>query len=766
MQVYYCSTCGKRIPLEQIEEGKALEIEGQMYCAECVEAQTPVATAVEVEVVPEGPMYCDRCNALIEPADLESGKAVSAGGQSYCAKCTAMYLPLLEALKEKESHREREEPVHHRRRTPAYGMRTVASERQAEHYAPAGYEGYEKKSSATAIMAIVGIVLVLIIILAVVMSSSPTHKPRDRGGPGPIVQPGPGPGPPPGPDRPRETPKYVEDPRVKTAIEAADSFAEMNPEAYVAIISRYEQIERDCNLSTFQSSHVAGAINATIQKRRNKALEARDRLLKEADALAKKGDYSGAIAALEKYPDNLKPVEDCWGTVQARMDQLDKDQMATMVFEALVPEVEKLKKDKKEEEGIAKLKKFMKDYAGSSFVTKAHDMLTELEKIVEERKAAAEAAERKAAEELAEALKTLRNSAPLYYADFTGKDFKANMKVEYKDCEYPHKGGQGDYVLAFLKLNASATFEFNLLHEPKHAILHVSHVIPFHSNETGNVILTFELNGKAIERNKRYVLGEADEELKFDVAKKLMKGKNTLRLSFPSGNVRWFLQQVELRAYHEGNDIREKEKSAAEAAAKTAAAQFKKWQADEKRKIENERKRLAKKFERGALPALKPGKYNLLKDKNLKGWKVWGEGGEWKMENGELVGRNNNLAQSSILATNYRRQYEWQDYTLKAKFRLENSSEHRFYLRANYPDKKDGMPEGMRYGGQKGDIPLGKELEVAFVVKGNKINVFVDGKENVKDADIRPEFDKGFIGLQLGPNATIIIKELTLELKR
>jgi hypothetical protein len=757
MRVYYCTACGKRVELEEIEDNSAVEVDGLMYCAKCAEAAIPVASVAEVEVIPEGPVHCDRCNAVVDPADLQSGKAVGTGGHFYCANCTAMYLPLLEALKAKQGEGEPARP--HRRRTPAYGMRSMTSERPAEPRVLA----FEKKTNVLPIIGIAAGVVILIVILAVAMSGSPTTTPKKER---PVNRTPVTPVPDPPPVKPIGTPRFTEDPRAKKAIEAADAYARANHDNYDSIISQYEHIEKSYRLSSSQAAHVQRAIGETRLRREHEAQKMLDKLLAQAEELVKKGDYSGAIAALRKYPSSLKSVGDCWSRVQARIDKLEKDEKAEGPFKLLKVQAEVFRKQKKEQEAIEEFKKFMEEHAGSSFAAEAKELVAQLETAIEKREAGEQRAKDEAEEKREAEIDKMRVSDPLYYADFTGKELKSNIKVRYKDCDYPFESGQGSYALAVRKANASMNFEFSLLDKPKHALLYIAHLISTHKEGAGHLTVTIELNGKAIEKDKRYVSGEAPLALEFDVADKLAKGKNKLTVMQTAGNVGWVLEKFEFRAFYDG-DGWAKEKKEADAKVKTAVADYKKWLSDREKEKEKEIRKLARKFERGALPALKPGKtYNLLKSKSLKGWKLWGEGGEWKFENGELVGRNNNLKWGSLLATSYKRQNDWKDYTLTLKFVFKGSCEHRVYLRTSYPKEEDKLPAGLRLLVAPKDQELNVEREVKLVIEGGKASAFVDGAQTLKDHAFNPELKKGFIGIQLGPNATVHIKKMTLELKR
>ncbi len=776
VRVYYCSACGKRIPLEEIEEDRAVEIDGLMYCAECAEAEATVVTAEEVEVVPAGPLYCDRCKALIEPEDLQSGKAVAAGGHSYCAKCTTMYLPLLEALKAKEETPS-EESAHHRRRTPAYGMRAVSTERSSEAHAPP----YESKSNATAILGAVAGVVVLIIIIAVVLSGGQTTTTPPRGGgtggsgdsggtggsglgannPEPYI-----------PPATADPPGFVEDPQVKKLIESADAFAEANPDSYDAVISRYEEIERNNSLSSTQSSHVRMAVSNAVEKRRRRAETERDRVMAEADKFEKKNDYAGAVAALRKYPAGFKSVEECWTQIQARIEMLGKNEKAQGPYDVLMMQVDALKQAEKEEDAIAELKKFAEEHSGSSFADKASKLMAELSRTVAKRKADRERAEREAREKAKAALEAMRVGDPLYYTDFSAEDVKTNLGVTYKDCNHTKRVGVvGEYTLSISKPNATAIFEFELLESPKYAILRFVQEVPSHPRqEIPNVVLTFELNGNALVKNKTYGQADAPSVMDFEnIETRLVKGKNKLILTQTSGSVGWCLQKVELLVHYEDAGTWDKEKKRAQKSGETAQAAYKSWLASRDKEKEKEAKKAAREFEKGAQPALKTGKkYDLLKSKSIsKGWKIWGKGGEWKFENGELVGRNNNLQLSAVLTTLYKNQHEWKDLVLTFKASFENSCEHSLIMRAQYPNDKNGMPGPCLISSMKATgATLGQVYEFMLVIENGKCSTYTDGKVTVKDHVIAPHLGQGYLGIQLGPNATVHIKEMTLELKR
>jgi len=311
------------------------------------------------------------------------------------------------------------------------------------------------------------------------------------------------------------------------------------------------------------------------------------------------------------------------------------------------------------------------------------------------------------------------------------------------------------------------SFEFSLLEKPKYAQLNIYHIISTRDQGAGHLTLTIELNGKPIEKDKRFVSGDAPLALEYKVADKLVKGKNKLDITQKGGNIGWVVEKIEMRGFYEG-DGWEKEKKEADASAKTAISDYKKWLAEAEKGIEKAAKKLARKFERGALPALKPGTHDLLKSKSLKGWKMWGEGTQWKFEKGQLFCQNNVLGKkSSVLTTHYKNMHEWQDYELILKFSFENSSEHTIFLRTSYPADEKSVPGPCLACGSNADaFNSGREVEFKVTVNGDKANVFIDGKHSTVDHQIAPHLKKGFAGIELGQNVTVRIKEATLILKR
>jgi hypothetical protein len=120
-----------------------------------------------------------------------------------------------------------------------------------------------------------------------------------------------------------------------------------------------------------------------------------------------------------------------------------------------------------------------------------------------------------------------------------------------------------------------------------------------------------------------------------------------------------------------------------------------------------------------------------------------------------------------VLSTHYRNQTEWEDFVLTIKYSFENSSEHSIIMRAQYPREKNGMPGPCLVSSTKpGGMKLGQDFVLKVVVEKGKCSTYIDGNQSVKDHVIAPHLERGFLAIQLGPNATVHIKEMTLELKK
>jgi len=762
MRAFYCSACGKRIPQEELDDDSAVVIEGELYCGTCADAVSPEIPQVEAEPVPEGPIECDRCKAIVEMADIASGKAISAGGMTYCTKCTKLYMPLIKALKEKEEH-VKEDAHPQKRRTPAYGMPAVTT----DHYTEGRMQPYEKKSSLLPVIGIAAGVVLLIIIIAVAMSGG-NSRPENSRTP---ARPGASPSissPPPVTQTPSPRPSFTENPQVKIAIEKAVQFAKNNPKSFDAIIKKYEDIERAYNLSLTQSAHVQKAMNETLEKQRHEAQETRDKLLAKANELEKKGNYEGAIKALKEYPDSLKSALECWNEIRARIETLEKDAEAKPAYEELVKEVEGLKKEESEVVALQKMKDFQKKYAGSSFADKAEKIATELSGILEKRKEEKERALKEEAEKEKLAVEKLKESKPLYYAHFDKEKAELNTEVKYGISEYPYKTPEGGYAFRFFEVNAFISFDFDLTDKPDLAILKIEYMTPKRSDNVETFVeLDFVLNDNIFAQRKRFTwqMGQI-EEVEFNITSLLLNGKNKLEIKFPQGTVRWQLHKMELRTRYK--DEAKLRRAKAEAASKTEESQrhLKEFASSLNKQEEKERKQLIRKFEKGAQSPLKPGTHNLLTNKNIKSFKIWGTGGEWKFENDALIGRNNNLASSSLLTPHFRNMHKWKNYSITIKMATENSCEHKVFLMLQYPEKEDLIPMlGLGAIARPNDMTLGTDYELKFTVENGKLNSFVNGNQTIKDHEVPPSLLEGFFGIQLGPNATMKIKALTLELK-
>lgn len=163
----------------------------------------------------------------------------------------------------------------------------------------------------------------------------------------------------------------------------------------------------------------------------------------------------------------------------------------------------------------------------------------------------------------------------------------------------------------------------------------------------------------------------------------------------------------------------------------------------------------------------------IFNGKDLTGWKQEDSDKFWKVVDGVLVGENDESLKGHVLKT----EKEYKDVAIEAEVRWEGHIDSGFMVRkpeiqlqigisgslkkdmtGSFYTGKTGYPEEGRAQGKDEVLKLGDWNKIRLEAKGDKYNVWLNGKQVVKDY-VNPGYpDAAPIGLQIHPKVKMKVE--------
>ncbi|MCX7702933.1 MAG: hypothetical protein N2234_02365, partial [Planctomycetota bacterium] len=370
---FNCAGCGKRVSIEEIERGDAVNSGGRLYCAGCA-AKLPASEAkVKVEeksaVKVQGELKCARCGREVLPEQLSSGSAVKTGeGKVYCVECVAAGMPLFEALTKvgslssEDSH---DIPVV----TPAVEatpiQRSIARERDISG---------RPSSGAPLVLVFIGLILlVIIILLASGTGSSPSSGTQTSIGTQPSG----------GSNTSPIRESYEETTKVMTQLAGLKQRWSAKPDEYEQILGELNAL-LTLSLSPDVRESVESFKASMVEEREQLARRNYDVIVAEMRRLAGEGRYEEASREADKFPLHLQSAGDWWARLRAEANSYATAKSLSVEYEKVKVKTEGLLKEEKFEDALSLLKGFAEKAEGTLFTEKVKEEIARISRMKDE----------------------------------------------------------------------------------------------------------------------------------------------------------------------------------------------------------------------------------------------------------------------------------------------------------------------------------------------------------------------------------------------
>lgn len=772
MQAFYCHRCNRPIPIEEVDEGRVIRYEGNIYCGKCAEElrrtsevddiSASVEVVSEVTPLPEGVVRCGRCQKPIEPEQLAKGEAIVAtDGRAYCPECTQLVMPLFEALQKQSDADTSEEQA------PVVEPASDITSPPLKAHFPAPVSTPSK--SYMPFIALAGIIVLIIVILIAVGGEGPetpssggaiTHKPT------PKIEPISG--------FDKELQKNT-DLLLKKLKQIISDWEEDRD--HDTTLRRLSEL-KDMRVTYEAHQNLLDAIRRVEEAKKEDKRRLEEEAYREYEAIRTRvernienGNFKAARDAVYEYPERLRSIGKWWRKTQALEELIRRSEEAKERFTRLKERVEQLLKEKKLYEARKVVVLAEEDFKGTPYQKKHSELLRGVdEKIAEEERRKREAEERRR-----KMLEAVRSQSPVFYADFRRGRIEGTFAVVMKECGFPFLipseiVASSPKTVRFLKQDGTSEVElrFSLAKSPEVALLILRTALPEPTPTTVyNTEVEVLLNGKSIKRQSLIhpTGGGGEFDVEFELKKDFLKaGENSIRIRQTGGTVLFWLIRVELRL----------------ALSDDALKSLRKTVDAKKEKIEKENAQFLRRYNETAMrewrlkidrKGRRPPRRNewtyLFNGATLDYWRALDGNAEWKVENGAIIGVNRTNNRWSVLEPVVRRMYNWLEYDLEFElvFGGRGLAYVGFYRNYDFGFRAPTITTLVGHRKEAADKTyIGKALSLLVEVRQKSLTLYLGGKKQTTMLLIEKDRRPGYFCIVVGPNSAVRIKDIRIRL--